>query len=81
MDRITQINRSKASTVISQYLIDSGKTQQMKFETFAYAVDIYEKKLNALIDVYESQVNEVTEMDKMGFFSDAWAAIRIHHID
>jgi len=53
----------------------------MKFETFAYAVDIYEKKLNALIDVYESQVNEITEMDKMGFFSDAWAAIRIHHID
>lgn len=81
MSVITQINRSKATRVISQYLIDTGKTDHMKIETFSYAVDIYEKKLHALMDVYESQMKEVSEMDRMEFFSDAWAAIRIHHID
>lgn len=81
MNTIKQINRSKASRVISQYLIDTGKTDQMKLETFKYAVDIYEKRLYELADMYESHIENPSEIDRMGFFSDAWAAVRVHHID
>lgn len=81
MSVITQINRSKATRVISQYLIDSGRSKQMRVPTFVRAVDIYEERLLELMDMYISHLKEPTEMDRMGCFSDAWHAIRQHYID